>query len=65
MKDLDIVYCKDCSSYIHKVVDSNSTLYGCRKNRAFDIQPNLFCNKPCFTQKIFHKKKGDLNGKKS
>ena len=65
MKDLDIVYCKDCSSCKCMVVDKNSTVYNCKKNKVFQSNPNLFCNKPCFTQKRFHKKKGDLNGKKS
>lgn len=57
MKSLDVVYCKDCSSCIHRVIDSNSTLYGCKKDKCFDMQPNLYCNKPCYTKKKFRKKK--------
>ena len=57
MKSLDVVCCKDCSSCIHRVIDSNSTLYGCKKDKCFDMQPNLYCNKPCYTKKKFRKKK--------
>ena len=57
MKSLEIVNCKDCSSCIHRVIDNNSTLYGCKKNKAVEFTPNLYCNKPCYTKKKFLKKK--------
>lgn len=57
MKDLDIVNCKECSSCICRVIDKNSIMYGCRKNKAIETNPNLFYNMPCFTKKKFRKKK--------
>lgn len=65
MKDLDVVYCKDCSSCNYRIIDKNSVMYSCRKNKSIQLYPNLFCNRPCFTMKKSHKKVGNKNGKNS
>lgn len=62
MKDLDIVYCKDCCNFFRKTVNDCSAIYFCRKyNVKFSIEsPDLFCNKRCFNKRKI--KKGEHNG---
>lgn len=58
MEDLEIVYCKDCSSYNCRVVNECSSIHSCNKGNAVDLDyPNLYCHKPCFTKKKQKKSK--------
>lgn len=54
---LDIVYCKNCRYYKYKQINNYSTLYECTKGNTVSLeQPDLLCNKPCFSKRLFRKK---------
>lgn len=55
MKDLDIVYCKNCKYFNKKEINKDSILYFCNRkgNHSLELEtPELYCNKNCFEQKL-------------
>ena len=59
MKPLDIIYCKNCKFYKCVKVNEHSSVHSCSKSLDLQIdKPELYCNKPCYTNKnLFNKKK--------
>ena len=55
VKDLDIIYCKNCKNFECRVINKYSSVYSCRKESSmFDIdRPELYCNKSCYRPKLF------------
>lgn len=54
MKDLDIIYCKNCKFFNKKIVDKYSSIYSCNKKHCKCIpndKPHLYCNQKCFESK--------------
>ena len=59
MKDIDIVYCKNCKHFIKQIINKDSTFYCCnRKKYVVDIydKPELYCNKRCYESKRLNNK---------
>lgn len=55
MEDLTIVYCKKCKHFEKRKINSDSTLFGCRKEcGAFHPEEaQLFKDRKCYVKKMF------------